>query len=254
MLVLVTLTAACGFLSSFLLLRAGLHSMAIRYPIAVLLAYLVFIGLVALWLRRYRLRARVRSQYGRPQVDLDVLDVPFDQLLSGAPETAPEITGFGGGGGFSGAGGGTSWGEGPPTFSSVADASLSHGASLDVHGDVGGSLDVDLDELGVFLIALVIAVALVLGGVIYVIFLAPVLFSELLLDVGLSAGLYQLLMREERRSWLTTAVRNTLIPAFIVAGSLAVAGAFMHMAYPDASSIGVVVKHLQKGDTASARP
>jgi hypothetical protein len=183
-----------------------------------------------------------------------VLDVPFDQLLSGAPETAPEITGFGGGGGFSGAGGGTSWGEGPPAFSSVADTSLSHGASLGAHGDVGGSPDFDLDELGVFLIALVIAVALALGGVIYVIFLAPVLFSELLLDAGLSAGLYQLLMREERRSWLTTAVRNTLIPAFIVAGSLAVAGAFMHMAYPDASSIGVVVKHLQKGDTTSARP
>ncbi|HMG13479.1 MAG TPA: hypothetical protein VK571_09895 [Gemmatimonadaceae bacterium] len=228
--------------------------MAIRYPIAVLLAYLVFIGLVALWLRRYRLRARVRSQYGRPQVDLDVLDVPFDQLLSGAPETAPEITGFGGGGGFGGSGGGTAWGEGHATFTSAADASLANGASLDAHGDIGGGLDFDLGEGTIYVVPILIGVALALGGVIYVVFLAPVLFSELLLDAGLSAGLYQLLMREERRSWLTTAVRNTLIPAFIVAGSLAVAGAFMHMAYPDASSIGVVVKHLQRGDTTSARP
>jgi hypothetical protein len=71
MVALVTLTAAGGFLSSFLLLRAGMHSMAIRYPVAVGMAYLVFIGPVA---RRndveapgseLRVEGRVQAYVGR---------------------------------------------------------------------------------------------------------------------------------------------------------------------------------------------
>jgi hypothetical protein len=247
MVVLATLTAACGFLSSFVLLRAGLHSMAIRYPIAVGLAYLVFIGLVALWLRRYRLRARVRPEGKGAHVDLDVLDVPLDQLWSGVPEPEVETSGFGGGGGFSGAGGGSAWGEGPTSFSNVAHASLSHGASVDGHGDFG---DFDVGEGALWLIPVLIVGAIVLGGVIWVVYVAPILLAELLLDAGLSAGLYKRLMREERRSWLTTAVSTTWIPAFLVAVMLSVAGTIMHMVYPDATSIGIVAKHLQERPTA----
>jgi len=246
MLVLATLTGACGFLSSFLLLQAGLHSMAVRYPIAVGLAYVVFLGLVALWLRRYRLHAHVRSEGKGAQVDLDVLNVPLDQLWSAAPDAEP--SGFGGGGGFSGGGGGTSWGEGPTTFSSVGHASMPDGASSLGHGDAGG---LDLDEGTIWLVPAAIVGAIVLGGVIYVIYLAPFLFAELLLDAGLAAGLYKRLMREERRSWLVTAVRNTMIPACLVAGALALAGAVMQSIYPDATSIGIVAKHLQERPTVS---
>jgi hypothetical protein len=250
MLVLVTLTAACGFLSSFLLLRAGLHSMAVRYPVAVGLAYVVFLGLVALWLRRYRLHARVRSEGKGAQVDLDVLDVPFDQLWTGGPAPEAEV-GFGGGGGFSGGGAGSSWGggEGPTTFSSVAHVNLSDGASLEGHGDFGG---LDLDEGAIWLVPVAIVGAIVLGGVIYVIYLAPVLLAELLLDAGLAAGLYKRLMREERRSWLATAVRSTIIPVCFVAGLLALAGIIMQTVYPDATSIGIVAKHLQERPAASS--
>ena len=63
------LTGAFGLLSSFLLLRQGVESMAIRYPIAVLLAYVMF--LIWLWLRTNREdREPVFSwYYSRTEVD-----------------------------------------------------------------------------------------------------------------------------------------------------------------------------------------
>ncbi|WP_395683767.1 hypothetical protein [Dokdonella sp.] len=49
MLVIVMLTGACGLGASYLLLRAGLLSMPVRYPIALLIAYLAFLGLLRLF-------------------------------------------------------------------------------------------------------------------------------------------------------------------------------------------------------------
>ena len=48
---LLSLTALAGFLTSFFLLRAGVSWMWLRYPIAILFAYLTFLALLALWLR-----------------------------------------------------------------------------------------------------------------------------------------------------------------------------------------------------------
>ncbi len=44
-------TGAAGFLASYGLLTAGVTSMAVRYPLAVGASYLVFLGLLAVWLR-----------------------------------------------------------------------------------------------------------------------------------------------------------------------------------------------------------
>lgn len=50
MALIAALTAAGGLLASYGLLRAGLGSMALRYPLAVGIAYLVFLGLLWCWL------------------------------------------------------------------------------------------------------------------------------------------------------------------------------------------------------------
>lgn len=50
MLVMLALTGAAGFLFSFLMLKAGTDSMAIRYPFAVALSYLVFLLLLRVWM------------------------------------------------------------------------------------------------------------------------------------------------------------------------------------------------------------
>ena len=242
MLVLVTLTGACGFLSSYALLHAGMRSMTLRYPLAVGIAYLAFLGLVALWLRRFRLRASVRRRDDGMDVDLDVLDVPLGDLWSSHAPVEPD---FGGGGGFSGGGGGASWGDGPTKLASMTHASASHGASA-VGDSAGSALDIDIGEGALWLIPVAIILAVALGVIAYVVYLAPALFAELLLDAGLAAGLYKRLMQKERRYWLATAIRSTVLPACFVAALLAFAGNIMHSVYPDATSIGMVAKHLRE--------
>ncbi|WP_257387021.1 hypothetical protein [Tahibacter caeni] len=50
MALITALTAACGLLGSYALLHAGLGTMALRYPVAVGIAYLAFLGLLWCWL------------------------------------------------------------------------------------------------------------------------------------------------------------------------------------------------------------
>ncbi len=57
---LLILTGFAGLVVSFALLRAGLFAMWIRYPIAVLASYGVFIGLLRLWLEFERSRFNPR--------------------------------------------------------------------------------------------------------------------------------------------------------------------------------------------------
>jgi hypothetical protein len=252
MLLLVSVTAVAGFATSYLLLHAGLTMMALRYPLAVGVGYLAFLGLVRLWLRRFRLRARVTRRERGAHVDLDVLEFPIDQLFTSGPTPEPQFIGFGHGGGFSGGGGGASWGDGSPTFVSAAGSSAPRAGSGGSAGS-GWDLDLDLDEGALWLIPIAIIVAIALGVVTYIVYLAPTLFAELLLDAGLAAGLYHRLLRTGRRSWLTTAIRSTIIPACFVAALLALAGTIMQDVFPDAVSIGGVVSHLRADEAAKAQ-
>lgn len=243
MLGLVIVTGGVGFLASYALLHAGIRSMALRYPVAAATGYAAFLGLIWLWLRRYRLTARKRSERGRYQIDLDVAQFPLDELFSPAPTTVDGFEGFGGGGGFVGGGGGSDWTGPGPVFHAASPMPSSGGGG---GGASGGGWDLDLDEGALWLIPIAIIAAVVLCVVGYVLYLAPTLFAELLLDAGLATGLYRKLLRAERRSWLTTAIRSTVVPACFVAALLALAGTIMQGVYPDAVSIGRVVEHLRE--------
>lgn len=251
MLGLVTITGGAGFLASYLLLHVGVRSMAVRYPLAAALGYAMFLGLVWVWLRRYRLKAQVRREHNRNHIDLDITELPLDQLFSSAPAPADHFEGFGGGGGFSGGGGGNDWTDAPTSFNAVAPVPHSAGGGS---ASGGGGWDLDLDEGALWLVPIAIIAAAVLCVVAYVLYLAPTLFAELLLDAGLAAGLYRRLLRIERRSWLVTAVRNTAIPACFVAAALALAGAIMQGVYPDATSVGAVVRHLEESPVEHTAP
>ena len=251
MLLLVSVTAVTGFATSYLLLHVGLTLMALRYPLAVGVGYLAFLGLVRLWLRRFRLRASVTRRERGAHVDLDVLELPIDQLFTAGPAPEPQFIGFGHGGGFSGGGGGASWGDGSPTFASADVSSAPSGGGGGSDG--GWDLDLDPGEGALLLIPIAIIVAIALAVVSYLVYLAPTLFAELLLDAGLAAGLYHRLLRTGRRSWLTTAIRSTIIPACLVAALLALAGTIMQGVVPNAVSIGGVVSHLQAVEANKAQ-
>lgn len=199
MMLLLVAAGGAGFLASYGLLQLGLDLMALRYPLAVGIAYLVFFLLLRLWLSF--------------QSDPD--DYPLDGLdLADAATEA-----------------------GLDTVSS---------APMPVAEPSGPSLDLDVPDLdeGIFLIVLAAVAAVVLGAVVYVIYLAPLLLAEVLVDGVLLVGFYKRLKRPEPEHWALCAVRRTWIPAIIVAVTFFFAGVVFQSLAPEARSIGGVWKSI----------
>ena len=220
---ILSLTALAGFLTSYTLLSLGVLRMWLRYPMAILVAYLVFLLLLALWVWLQR-----RSL--DPEVDL--LEVIPHEM----PSAHAHGLEYGGGSDYGGAGMGGTWESGVASPSS----SLSGGGSA----SSGGILDLDLDDG--WLIAL--AVVAILGGIIasfYVIYIAPALLAEILVDGALIAGLYKRVKPIEHRHWLRAAVRRTVVPALLVVLCFTVAGYSLQRAIPEAHTIGEAWKYFR---------
>lgn len=219
---ILSLAGLAGFLTSFSLLHLGVPWMWLRYPIAILFAYGVFLLLLSLWLWLQRRTLNV---------DSSVLDF----IPSGATSDEESFH-FGGGGDFGGGGAGVSWGE---SVSSSSPAPSGSSASN------GPGFDLDLEEGWLIIIAIVALV----GGLIasfYVIYIAPSLLAEILVDGALVAGLYRRVKHIEPRHWLHAAVRRTLLPAMLAAIFFTVAGYALQRAVPDARSIGEVWNQVMR--------
>lgn len=233
------LTGVSGFLVSYALLHAGLTLMSVRYPLAILAAYTVFLLLLRFWLFYHGDRSRARD------ADVDLVDVGVDGGLDLLGSVGRGGGGgdfkLGGGGDFAGAGAGGSWGEG-----GTSAASLSGGGGGGGGGSFLGKLDFDSDDLGALVLVL-IALGLILAGLVaafYVVYAAPALLAEVALDGLLMTGLYKRLQKVERRHWLETAIRRTLLPVVIVTVLFGVAGYLLQRAAPEAHSIGGVWSHF----------
>jgi len=193
--------------------------MWLRYPIAILIAYCLFLLLLALWLWLQR-----RS------LDMDSSVIDF---IPNGPSGHVESFQVDGGGDFGGGGAGGSWGESVSSSSSGVSSSGSHTVGFDL----------DLEEGWL----IVIAIVALLGGLIatfYIIYIAPALLAEILVDGALVAGLYRRVKRIEQRHWLRAAVRRTLLPALLVALFFSVAGYALQKAIPEAHTIGEIWNHV----------
>jgi hypothetical protein len=98
----------------------------------------------------------------------------------------------------------------------------------------------DADELAIPLLAVFLAVGLALASF-YVIYIAPALLAEVLVDGALSYALYRYIRGDDPAHWLATAVRRTILPFLATAVFLAIVGATMSAYAPGARSIGEVV-------------
>ncbi|HEX5718205.1 MAG TPA: hypothetical protein VF179_18735 [Thermoanaerobaculia bacterium] len=198
MMLLLAATGGAGFLASYGLLQLGVDRMALRYPLAVGIAYLVFFLVLRLWLAFQR--DPDDDSVDGLDLAVDVADIGLDVM---------------------------SFGSSPP---------------MPVAKPSGPSLDVgvpDLDE-GIFLVVIAAVAAVVLGAVIYVIYLAPLLLAEVLVDGVLLVGFYKRLKRPQPEHWALCAVRRTWIPAIIVAVTFFFAGLLFQSLAPEARSIGGV--------------
>ncbi len=219
-------TLLTGFLTSFILLHAGFSSMALRYPVCIAAAYCVFLLLLRLWLWLQNPHSRTDGSFD----NFDLGDLPIPSSNNSAQGSSSTNNGggafeFGGGGDFSGAGSGGSWGTG---ISSDAGGS----SLLD-----GVGFDFDLEEIGL----IILAVVAVIGGLLatfYVIWIAPILLAEILVDGVLITGLYNRVKKIEPRYWLETAVKKTLLPAILAALFFGLAGFMMQSISPKAHSVG----------------
>lgn len=233
MTLILLLIGTVGFLSSFLLLHCGISRMWFRYPLAITAAYAAFLLLLRFWLALHHWQ---NSSGSDVSVDLGI-DVPVDFGSGGA--VSPNADFYGGGGDFGGGGAGGSWGDAvSPTPASFSDSDVGGSSFLD-----GVSIDLDLEELGL----LILAVVALLGGLIaslYVVYIAPALLAEILVDGVLLGGLYKQVKHIERKHWLRTAVRKTLVPAILCIIFFGVVGGALQMAVPEAKSIGEVWKVL----------
>jgi len=209
-------TAAIGMLTSKLLLMAGMHSVLLRYPIAVLGAYLVFMVLARLWVAYVLIDAvatrRPSFFSGWSSSSSSGIDIGAD-LLPGGGSSGGGVS-FGGGD-SGGAGASDLWGSSASELAAVPTPSGGGGGgggfsfpSLD--------LNIDFDDGFWILIVLGALIAVIAGAGGYLIWAAPEILPDLALSALLSSCLTGAAKRAEAKGWMVSVLRATFIPLLLI--------------------------------------
>ena len=228
---IVALTGGFGFLVSFVLLHLGVGSMALRYPLAVGVSYWFFLVLIWMWLKS--------NSHG----NLDGLDASFSSgdgsysqsnigdSTNVLADTKVEFH-SGGGGDFGGGGAQASFAspDESPSVNALGDA------VGDTLGDGLGAIG-EAEELAIPLLAIVMAVGLAFASL-YLVYIAPVFFAELLVDSALVYGFYKHLRKEESLGWLETSFRRTALVFLCVAVFLSLVGVGLAWYAPGSHTLG----------------
>jgi hypothetical protein len=262
-------TIGCGFLASVSLHRVGLAAPLIRYPLAVLAAWAVFLALVSVWVwwerRRNDPAGNSRSFFSsnssRSSSSSSGIDLP------GGGKTGSSWRG--GGGRFGGGGASESFADAPGDASADAssqglaagflsgstnESSASGGRS--VGGGGGGSgggkggfgVDVGGDgDFVILLIAIIAVAAAVFGVVFYAVYSAPTFFAELLIDGGVGTWLYKRANVADRPDWLNTAVRRSVWPVVILLVVFVALAVTMRHVAPGSTTLGEAWSMVRAG-------
>jgi len=211
---------ASGVLSSKLMLMAGMHSLRLRYPLAVLASYLVFLGLIRVWIWYISLRTLGMAGVG----DLGLGNVDVSGGGGGGWGG-----GFGGGtgggsfrfgGGDSGGGGASSSWDENVQMGTAQIAASSSGKSGWFSGMFNFNFDLDDDGWVLILLAVLILGIVCAGG--YLIYAAPHFLPEAASQAFLATALTRV-SKEEHHGWMPGVLRATVIPfavILILAGAL----------------------------------
>jgi len=194
---ILAVVVASGVGASKLLLECGVHSLPVRYPLALLISFLAFLLLIKVWIWY----VFCRKTGG---VDLSGVDPGGSPISGGGGGASPGSFHFGGG--DSGGGGASdSWEEG----GSVHEAPHISSSS-------GGGFDLDLgDDFAIILLvaALVLAIA---GASGYLIYAAPHILPEAAWQATLATGLARVAKPTDHQGWLKGVLRSSAIPFVVV--------------------------------------
>ncbi len=209
------LTWAAWFLSSAGLLWLGVNSMALRYPLAVGIAYLAFLGMLWGWLR-VMISARARAE--------------------AFPDASPAPLGTGIAAGAMAASGGLSAITSAPRGreeSRKREGAWNGDPSFLELGDLGGGSDAGGFVLILALIGL-LSVLIVSGLMVAT---SPVLFAELLVDGMAMMAVTRSLRRSAVAHWSSGVVRRTWLPTTITAVVFCLIGLGLQLAAPGSATL-----------------
>jgi hypothetical protein len=232
MLLVVVCAAGVGFLSSALMLWMRISYMPVRYGVAGLLGYAVFLGLMNRWLGYH---AKV-SAFDRATDVIDPLDIGEGLLRSGASVARRTAEGVFGGGRSGGAGASASFDAAGMT-SSMPPPPVLLAASSGGGSSKGSSLNLDLDDVGVLPVLAIVAIGAGIVACASVVISAPQMLAELMVDGAVAGAAYQQL-KGSTKDWTFDVFRRTWLPATVIIVTFVLLGVAGHLLKPGADSIG----------------
>jgi hypothetical protein len=239
MALMVAATGGVALLSSWALRAAGIEHLGWRYPLSLAVAWLAFLGLLGLWVRwNADDWAQALDAAGEA---VDPVSAGLDlagEALSRTRVPRPDLP-WPGGGDFAGGGASADFTVAPQ----AGGEGLAHTAARSLGeqvGDAVGEVAGDADELVIPLVVVALVAGVAVASL-WVVWSAPLLLAELVVDGALSWLLLRRLREQDRAHWFTTAVRRTALPFGLTALLLAVCGSVMHATAPAAGSLGEYV-------------
>ncbi len=232
MIAILLATTLSGILFSKVLLLIHVMDFRIRYPVAVVLSYLVFFACIKLWLSWIASIKESRASVS------DWLDFPLPSFRDGAGKVLPPL--YGGGGQFSGAGAAASFdtsdtliaeASGLPEPSPTPGSGSSEGIG-DAVGEVAGALGDD--NIIVAVIVLAVLVATILVSTVLVLYSAPAILAEAAFQGVLAASLIKRTRVISDEAWAGSILKATWKPFALTLGVTFVGGAVLHSYYPQA--------------------
>ncbi len=214
------------------LLHAGMHSMALRYGVALACGYLLYLLLLRLW---------AECMLRRDWEGSDVPDVTPGGSGS-SPARTPEAGGFdsGQGGSYGGGGSSGSWDDG----GALSEAASSASQGFDMPGIDG------LDEGAVVLVPVLLVFAALLvavtgaGSLLWLVFGAD-LFLAVAVEVAFALLMARTLYVVEREGWLLAALRLSWKPVLGALVAAVALGALADWLFPQADTLVQVLRTLR---------
>jgi hypothetical protein len=227
---LASICLGAGWAVSAGLMTAGVDSLALRWSMALGIAYLIYIGLLGAWCHWLV----SRDEASDPGIDPGV-DLP---LSSADPGPTGAHFASGGGGDFAGGGAGASFDVAPDATGGAVEAA-GHVVGIAASADEGAIVLVPL--------ALAIGVALLIGSAlgfaVFGLFGVEVMLGVAVEIVLASAG-GAIAYKAGREGWLEHAVRRTVAPFAIVLALALLAGLVIEYSVPTAKSLPQAITAL----------
>jgi hypothetical protein len=220
MMLFLAATGLAGFLASVLLHAAGLSSMGLRYPLAVGIAYGVFLVLLSLFVAYHRSSRKqvAPGSSGELDIEVDSLDLASDSFDSPATAVASSLA---------------------ADASGSAQGSGSGGGSFSLGGNDGDGLIVL-----VVVVLVLVAVGSAVFATFFVLIQAPALLAEALVDGVLLVGLARRIDARRAPHWVEGVIRRTFLPVLAVAVCFAVVGFSLEYFVPGATTMGEVLRRV----------